>query len=112
MARYWLFNWLDQRSLTTTEEVIHELLSDAQTLDSFQEAAFEGEQDLTKPSSSAFSISVGGGLDLSGRLTCMSPDCRRADVDKLLRRAWFYFDTVVVGDVITHAIAYHWDSFE
>jgi hypothetical protein len=40
----------------------------------------------------------------------MHPDCRRAQVDKLFSRVWFYFDTVVVWDECTHYLGYHWDE--
>ena len=50
---------------------------------------------------------AGAGIDLSGRLDCNATECRRAQVDRLFRRAWHYFETVVARDAIAEDLIVH-----
>jgi len=53
------------------------------------------------------SLIAGAGIDLSGRLDCNATKCRRAQVDRLFRRAWHYFPTIVARDAVAEDLVAH-----
>jgi hypothetical protein len=53
------------------------------------------------------SLIAGAGIDLSGRLDCNASSCRRAQVDRLFRRTWHYFETIVARDAIAEDLVVH-----
>lgn len=108
MSEYWVYTWLDSHRIQTIEDV-STLLSRAAVLDELKESA-----DLVVESWKAsiveakpLSLVAGAGIDLSGRLDCNNSKCRRAQVDRLFRRAWHYFPTIVARDAIAEDLIVH-----
>lgn len=110
MAEYWALTWLesegiknvgDLKASLTSKSVIGDLKRSAKLLvDSWRTSNVE-----KRP----FSLIAGSGIDLSGRLDCNGTECRRAQVDRLFRRAWHYFETVVARDAIAEDLILHRD---
>jgi len=109
MSRYWLYNWLDVQGITSLHDAEARLQA-PEVRESLKELALENRQDDTPPVASGPAIVAGCGLDLSGYLDCSDDSCRRFQVDRLFRQAWFYFDRIVVDDAVTRDVADHWDS--
>lgn len=101
-AAYWLYEWLDAYGVKELADA-ERLLRDPRTVESLRDHASSGKNE--PPSST--SILAGAGIDLSGQLGCMAPECRRADVAKLFTRAWHYFDRIVVNDAVAHELTDH-----
>lgn len=108
MTEYWVYTWLDSHRVKTIDEV-GTLLNRAGILDELKESA-----DLVLENWNAspvearpLSLVAGAGIDLSGRLDCNSSKCRRAQVDRLFRRAWHYFPTIVARDAIAEDLIVH-----
>jgi|SRR5262249_11035116 len=43
-------------------------------------------------------LAAGRGIDLSGHLDCNASECRKGQVDDLLRPAWHYFNRILVAE--------------
>ena len=108
MSEYWVYTWFDSNRIRTFDElraklssaaVIEELKeSGGLVIDSWRNSTAEARPE---------SLIAGAGIDLSGRLDCNATDCRRAQVDRLFRRAWHYFDTIVARDAIAEDLVVH-----
>jgi len=110
MAEYWAYTWLDSRRIATVNDLKRELAS-AGVVSELKESA-----DLVIKSwrsgrieARPLSLIAGAGIDLSGRLDCNATECRRAQVERLFRRAWLYFPTIVARDAIVQDLVVHRD---
>ncbi len=101
MSEYWVYTLLDSNRIRTIDELDFGLAS-ADFIDDLKQSAelviesWRVSSAETRP----LSLIAGAGIDLSGRLDCNATDCRRAQVDRLFRRAWHYFPTIVARDAI------------
>jgi hypothetical protein len=93
---YWLAHWLDEHDIRNQRSAqrflgnpkhVEDLLATASATHSTLEP-LNGADGTT--------IVAGKTIDLSGRLGCFHPECLQKDVDRLLSRAWHYFDIIVV----------------
>ena len=109
MSRYWLYNWLEVQGIASLRDAEARLQA-PEVREFLKELALESRQDETPPVASGAAIVAGCGLDLSGYLDCSDDACRRFQVDRLFRQAWFYFDRIVVDDALTRYVADHWDG--
>lgn len=111
-ARYWLYDWLDEKRVSSLARAAR-LLSDSREFDSLREfahAALTTRAEASTNSQRQVSLLAGRGVDLSGHLDCYASQCRKLQVDRLLKRVWHYFDKVVVADAIGHEVAFHTTS--
>jgi len=108
MSEYWVYAWLDSCRIGTIDELKGRLAS-ADAIDDLKQAAELVVESWRASSVEArpLSLIAGAGIDLSGRLDCNAPDCRRAQVDRLFRRAWHYFQTIVARDAIAEDLVVH-----
>jgi hypothetical protein len=89
MAEYWVYTWLDSQRIGTVDELSASLAS-AEVIEELKQAAglvidsWRSSPVEARP----LSLIAGAGIDLSGRLDCNATSCRRAQVDRLFRRAW------------------------
>jgi hypothetical protein len=105
MSEYWVYTWLDSSRIRTIDELKRRLASSG-TIDDLKQSAelvIESWQN-SGVEARPLSLIAGAGIDLSGRLDCNATDCRRAQVDRLFRRAWHYFETIVVRDAIAEVL--------
>lgn len=106
--QFWLFRWLDEHDVKTLSDA-EKILSNKARLNNLSEYA-RSRTDASPASVSGESIVAGRGLDFSGQLDCGHADCRKRQVDLLFRKAWHYFDRVIVADSVSHEVSYHWDA--
>ena len=106
MARYWVFDWFDEAGVKTAADAKKALAPESGAAKRMADLAEEAQSVLWSPGSGKNGIVAGTGLDLTGNLACHQIDCLKADVDKLFRRVWHYFDTIIVADGITPAISH------
>jgi len=108
MSEYWVYAWLDDKRIQTIDELKRSLAS-AGTIDDLKHCAELIIESWRTASVEArpHSLIAGAGIDLSGRLDCNHSDCRRAQVDRLFRRAWHYFQTIVARDAIAEDLIVH-----
>jgi hypothetical protein len=108
MHEYWVYTWLDSNRIETIEALGNSLAS-AGIIDELKQAAeLVVESWRSSPvEARPLSLIAGAGIDLSGRLDCNATSCRRAQVDRLFRRAWHYFDTIVARDAIAEDLIVH-----
>lgn len=101
-----MFDWLEDHNITSTAEVA-ELLPKYRVIDDLRTRAegWQGKQSVAKRGD-VVSLVAGTGIDLTGGdlMVCPSPVCMRRQVDTLFKRAWHYFDEMVVQDVFTPAL--------
>lgn len=107
-ARYWLFNWLDANHITDTETA-KRALSERSVLEDLKEVANQETPTLEPIQKDEPAILAGRILDLSGNLDCDTPSCRELRVNTLFRKAWHYFDRIIVADVVRHEMTHHWE---
>lgn len=106
---YWLFNWFDANgviSLSTAEDS----LSIPVRIEELREVAAQATGSSPIQVDGETSILAGRGLDLTGKLDCSTSRCRQRQVDELFRKAWHYFDRIIVDDVVAHELMVHWDQ--
>jgi len=99
--KFWMFDWLEDHHITSTADVM-ELLPKYGVIDDLRTRAEEWqEKHSVATPNDAVSLVAGAGIDLTGgdRLVCPSPVCMRRQVDTLFKRAWHYFDEMVVQDI-------------
>jgi hypothetical protein len=108
MSEYWAYTWLDSRRIRTIEELKANLAS-ARVIEDLKQSAELVIESWRTSSVEArpLSLIAGAGIDLSGRLDCNAAECRRAQVDRLFRRTWHYFRTVVARDAIAEDLIVH-----
>ena len=108
MSEYWAYTWLDSRRIRTLDELKASLAS-ADVIDDLKQSAELVTESWRTSSVEArpLSLIAGAGIDLSGRLDCNATDCRRGQVDRLFRRAWHYFQTIVARDAIAEELTVH-----
>ncbi len=99
---YWFFEWLDDSGIGTFEQ-FQSAIQDPNTLELLRQKASEHLDH--SPLSLPDSIAAASDLDLSGELSCRNVACRIAQVEQLFRRAWFYFDSIIISDTITPQLA-------
>lgn len=109
MARYWVYDWLDDHGLRDAEEATKALRS-KKGVGSLVAAA-PADIDLTPLPPSNTSILAGRGLDLSGELDCYASSCRLRQVDDLFASVWHYFDEIVVADKVASEVRLHGEDF-
>src|SRR5260370_29589792 len=108
MSEYWVYTLLDSNRIRTIDELDFGLAS-ADFIDDLKQSAELVIESWRVSSVEArpLSLVAGAGIDLSGRLDCNATDCRRAQVDRLFRRAWHYFQTIVARDAIAEDLLVH-----
>jgi hypothetical protein len=108
MSEYWVYTWLDGNRIRTIDELGASLASADVIKDLKQSAKLVIESwRISDVEARPLSLIAGAGIDLSGRLDCNATECRRAQVDRLFRRAWHYFQTVVARDAIAEDLVVH-----
>lgn len=108
MSDYWVYTWLDGHRIRTVDELKGSLASAGIIQDLKQSAELVIESWRTSSvEPRPLSLIAGAGIDLSGRLDCNATDCRRAQIDRLFRRAWHYFQTIVARDAIAEDLIVH-----
>jgi hypothetical protein len=103
---FWLYEWMDEGGITSIGKA-ERRLKDPRQVALLQERA-AGVPFTTEPLDSpagGLDLLGGRGIDLSGELDCFAWECRKAQVDKLLARAWHYFDRVVVVGPGAHRVS-------
>jgi len=108
MPEYWVSTWLDTQRVKTVADVKSHLASSA-TLKELKDAAslVVDSWRNSKVEPHPDSLVAGAGIDLSGRLDCYASECRRAQVDRLFRRTWHYFQSIVARDAIAEDLVVH-----
>jgi hypothetical protein len=103
---FWLYEWLDDRGIASLGEA-ERRLKDPKEIVRLQEraAAVPFTTEPLDSSGGELQLLGGRGVDLSGDLDCFAWECRKAQVDKLLSRAWHYFDRVVVVGPSAHRVS-------
>ncbi len=108
MSENWVYTWLDSRGIRTLDQLKAALASAAEIDDLKQAARLVVDTwRSSPPEPRPRSLIAGAGIDLSGRLDCSATSCRRAQVDRLFRRAWHYFETIVARDSIAEDLVVH-----
>jgi hypothetical protein len=87
---------LDDSDIRTKEQLARAMADDSFTQRIFDLACAEERYSVSHLSTSGDAILAAHGLDLSGSLGCMHPDCMRRDLEALFSRTWYYFDQVAV----------------
>ena len=106
---YWLLAWADAHDVTSAADA-KRLLRERRATETLRQFASEAEHVQQVPPKGRRSILAGRGLDLSTYLSCPVLECRKRQVDDLLSRVWFYFDSVVVDDRAIHDVSHHWQE--
>ena len=104
---YWIFNWFDTHKIDCLEAA-ERALSDPSVLEDFREVALMANELLPAQVDSENVILAGRGLDLTSQLQCSTSACRQHQVDELFRKAWHYFDRIIVDDAVSHRLIQHW----
>lgn len=106
---YWFYRWLDERGVETVEE-FERLVIEPEVADDLRRLAkdaaerqIDSSDEVTAGSEN--SILAGMDMDLSGLHSCPSVGCRIIQVEELFRRAWFYFDRIIVADFLSSHLA-------
>jgi hypothetical protein len=108
MPEYWAQTWLDSERIKTVGGVISALGSPAVIKELKESAQLVIESwKVAHINPRPESMVAGAGIDLSGRLDCNATKCRRAQVDRLFRRAWHYFETIIARDAIAEDLVVH-----
>jgi hypothetical protein len=108
MSEYWVYTWLDSHGIRTIDEFKARLDSAGVIEDLKQSAELVIKSwQTSRVAARPLSLIAGAGIDLSGRLDCNATSCRRAQVDRLFRRAWHYFETIVARDAIAEDLIIH-----
>jgi hypothetical protein len=105
MSTYWLAQWLDENEITRDWE-LENVLNSKSGIHGFQEAVHKASQDervngkqYPDAEDCRDSIVAGRKLDFSGMASCPAYECMRRGVDSTFRRAWHYFDRIVVEGI-------------
>ena len=106
---YWVFRWLDEYHIASVRAA-ELLLSNPIAVEDLRERASHAVKTARDPVLDCVGIVAGRGIDLSGRLDCNHPNCRKRQVDDLFRHVWHYFDRIIVEDPIAHEVCMHWDA--
>lgn len=106
---YWMYDWLDNYAVRTTDQAAR-ILSIPSAVDDLRQMAVNAAQDSSQPASEQTSIVAGRGIDLSGHLDCDAYSSRQRQIDQLFRKAWHYFDRIIVADAVSHEVSAHWES--
>jgi hypothetical protein len=98
----WLFDWLDEWGLRSTDEV-RKALSRSKPWESLLLHA-HGQEESPKyvGSLGPRSVVAGRSLDLTAFLACAHPDCMTGQVDQLFSHVWHYFDKIAVVGPDSH----------
>jgi hypothetical protein len=102
----WLYDWLDEYEVRTSDQVARLLREGNPALLRLQEVAGAVTWQPAPPyDGGGMAILAGRGIDLSGQLSCLHPDCQRRQVDALFGRVLHYFDEIVVAGPQAHSWA-------
>lgn len=96
-GKYYLYEWLDEYGISSVWKA-KRLISKNRALDLLRERALQALPSLVSSEPGPNTLVAGRGLDLSGELGCPHPDCRINEAESLFRRAWHYFDRIVLDD--------------
>jgi len=102
---FWAYRWMDAHGVKTMKRA-RATLSDKVALNHLHELA---AAQTRGPRDDQVELVAGRGIDLSGHLDCNASECRKRQVDNLLRHAWHYFDRILVADGLSHEVSHHWD---
>jgi len=110
-SRYWLYRWLDEFHVRNIDAA-RLLFANPIAVDELRTLASKSSEMKVQPSDGldCETIVAGRGIDLSGRLDCHHPECRKRQIDHLFRRVWHYFDRIIVEDAVKHEVSLHWDE--
>lgn len=93
---FWLFDLLQEEEIRN-EDQLSKAFADGKIFQQISDLAMAEERYSTPPLDAVGdTLLAAHGVDLSGSLSCLHPDCLSRDLDRLLTRTWFYFDQVVV----------------
>src|SRR5947208_2107150 len=109
--QYWVYNWIDSQGIISTDRA-REVLAKPSAMDDLREVGMQAQSFDRSSLNETVSVVAGRGIDLSGQLDCLAQACRYRQVDELFRKAWHYFDKVIVADAISHEIVYHFEESE
>lgn len=105
MNSFWAYQWMDTHGVNSLKKV-RPALANKLALEQLKELA---ELHNACPQDYKAEIVAGRGIDLSGHLDCNAPECRKLQVDNLLRHVWHYFDRILVADALSHEVTHHWN---
>jgi len=103
---FWAYEWMNFHGVKSMKHV-QSALSDKVALNHLHELAVARKP---CPQNLQVELVAGRGVDLSGHLDCNASACRKRQVDNLLRRAWHYFDRILVADGLSHEVSHHWNA--
>lgn len=104
---FWAYNWLDLYGIQDLEHA-RATLSNSSAIDNLQQMASIASKVEKESFSDDNFIVAGRGIDLTGHLDCSASSCRKRQVEELFKKAWHYFDRIVVADAISHEVTAHW----
>ena len=107
--RFWFFEWLDDHRVNSIED-FQRIATRRRVLDDLHHralAALEGQETIGAgiQIDPRYDIVAGADMDLSGEESCAYVGCRLRQVEELFRRAWFYFDRIVIADSVSPHLA-------
>ncbi len=98
MPDFWLYEWIDEYEVGSTEEARKLLRPRSRSLRRLHELAAAVEWGPLAPYEGVGSALLAGrGIDLSGDLDCCHEVCQTKQVDELFGRALHYFDNLVIA---------------
>lgn len=97
MANYWFRQWM-RRYRVRDAVSLSRALNNPRVRDHLITLAMEARKDQFQGPLNEYSIVAGKRLDLSTHLDCGELKCVQAEIDILFRRAWHYFDTIILPD--------------
>jgi len=105
---YWLLQWLRTVKSRSRADLIR-VLESKKEIARLQRLAADARSPARGPMKRA--VVAGRGADMSEH-GCMTPACRRHQIDDTFRRVWFYFDEVVLADCQARERILNWDKLE
>ena len=87
-----------QKYRVRNAQSLSRVLNNQRMRDNLIAMASEARRDQPIGPTGEYSVVAGKGLDLSTHLGCGSLDCVKVEIDTLFRRAWHYFDTIILPD--------------
>jgi hypothetical protein len=99
-TRHWLYQWMDEEGVKTVGNYVKAIRKKGsfERLRQLSDSAMS-EFDARNPTGRpADSIIASRYLDLSGFLSCPCFECQIPTVDKVFRRVWHYFDSVIIAE--------------
>lgn len=97
MAQYWLLDWMDCEGIRSLDDAEKALRSPKRIQRLVERSISEAKRPVEAEPDAYEQMVAGIGADLSAQFECQTPKCLISKVDLLVRRTWYYFDTVVVS---------------